>query len=109
MLRSDIGEAWTGILVLLGAVIGVSGLTSVLLLIGYYLILPYGFLAASWISTEFWDGAYYSDVLRKNYGYLYFFWASGLFVIPLHFYYHNKSWFFMVRNFTLDEEPDAQS
>lgn len=110
MLRSDIGETLTGILVLLGAVIGVSGLTSVLLLICYYLILPYGFIGAVWLSSEFWNGAYYSDVLRQNYGYLYFFWAFGLFALPLGYYYHNKLWFFMAKNFSLDEEPaDTQS
>ena len=105
VLRSDVGEVWTGILILLGAVVGVSGVTSGLLLISYYFILPFGYIGVIWLTSEIWDGASYSDVLRQNYGYLYFFWAVGLFVLPLIFYQHNKSWFFMTKKFSLDVEP----
>lgn len=105
MLRSDLGEIWAGVLIIVGAVIGVSGIASVLLLIAYYLILPFAYIGVIWLTLEIWDGAYYSDVLRKNYGYLYFFWAAGLIALPLIFYYQNKSWFFMAKKFSLDEKP----
>jgi hypothetical protein len=103
--RDSLGEIWTGGLVLLGAVIGVSGTASVLLVIAYYLVIPFVYIGFMWLLSDVWRGSYYTDTLARNYGYLYFFWSAGLLTLPLIFYYANKSWFFMVNNFSLDEEP----
>lgn len=104
-LRSNIGEGWTGLLVLLGASIGVAGFTSLLLYIAYYLILPAIFVFVIWISMEFWDGYSYLDSLRKNFGYVLAFWVSGVIGLPIALYYLNRSWFFMADKFSLNEAP----
>ncbi len=105
LVREQLGEPGSAGLVLLGAAIGVSGTASVLTMVAFYLILPFGYIGVIWLTMDVWDGSYYTDTLNKYYGFLYFFWASGLIALPLGVYYQNKSWFFMVNNFALDEEP----
>ena len=103
--QERLGEFWTGILVLAGASVGVAGTASALLLIAYFLVLPFAYIGLIWLLADVWDGSYYSDTLNRYRGILYMFWASGLVALPLVFYYHNKSWFFMTEHFALDEEP----
>ncbi len=105
LFRENLGEVWTGILILLGAAIGVSGFASVLLMIAYNVVLPFIYIGILWLVTDIWDGSYYSDTLRRSYGYLYFYWGVGLIALPVAFYYMNQSWFFMVKNFAVDELP----
>ena len=104
-LRGDVGEIWTVVMVLVGAGIAVSGFTSALLLIAYYGVFPFLLIGVLWLLKDFWNGSYYSDTLERSYGYLYFYWAIGLVLLPLQYYHYNSSWFFMVRHFAVDEPP----
>lgn len=105
VLRGDIGEVWTGVLVLVGSVVAVSGVATVLFMVIYVGVLPFVFHAVIWLTSTYWDGMWFSDHVRKNAGFTYFWWILGLLTVPLHFYYGNRSWFFMARNFGLDEPP----
>ena len=105
LLRSQLGELWTGLLILFGAVVGVSGLIAVLLIIAYYIVFPIAFLTAGWLIFE-WSGTTFLDSLERNFGLIYFYWTLGLFGTPLAIWQFNRFWFFRVRNFSIDEEPD---
>ena len=103
--RDAIGEAWTGALIIFGAIVAVAGLVSVVLIALYAFVVPFIYLGLLWLATDFWDDAYFSGFVRQNIGILYLIWAGALVAMPLFYYYKNKSWFFMVKRFALDEVP----
>ncbi len=105
LFQSNLGEIWTGALVLAGVAIAVSGMVTIFLMVVYFAVMPFVFLGITWFLADFWDGYTYMDHVRANPWAIYFMWASGLFSLPLTLWSLNRSWFFMVQNFAVDDEP----
>lgn len=103
-LQSQLGEVWAGLLILFGALIGVSGLINVILILAYYALIPVIFIGAGWLVFDSWNDLSFADALRKNGDFIKIYWVVGLFGTPLTIWQLNQSWFFLVRNFALNEE-----
>lgn len=108
-LQSHLGEVWTGLLILCGAVIAVSGLIGVLFIVAYYAIFPVVFIGAGWLIFDSWNDLSFVDALRKNSDRIIFYWIVGVIGIPLTIWQLNDSWFFLVKNFAVDDEPTDTS
>ncbi len=103
--QNYIGEIWTIVLVLIGTAIGTSGTVSVYLGIAWVLAFPFAMMGLMWLMKDFWRDVWFSDFIRGHSYILYFYWIIGLVSIPIHIWYDNQSWLFMVRKFGLDQRP----
>ena len=92
-------------LILIGAIVGVSGLVGVFLLAAYFILLPVALVGAGWLIFDSWTGESFSDALVRSSVLIKAYWVMGMIGLPVTIWQLNQSWFFMVRNFSVDENP----
>ncbi len=103
--RDQIGEVWAGIAVLIGSMIAFAGLAVAYIVVALWAVFPFVYLWLTWLVMESWDETWFSDYLRSKMGLVYFFWGVCVILAPFIIWQSNKTWFYMVRHFSLDADP----